>query len=132
MSCLFCAIIAGDIPSRRVYEDELAVALLDINPLKPGHTLVVPRRHSEDVLATRGGLAEISAALVATGRLLRERLGSDGMNILTNVGAVSGQDVFHFHVHLIPRYADDAGMGALLRRVPGIDLDAVHAAIIGR
>jgi histidine triad (HIT) family protein len=129
MDCLFCAIIAGDIPSRRVYEDDRAVAFLDISPWKRGHTLVVPRRHVNDVLAGDEALSEIAPAITATSRLLTERLGADGLNLLSSAGAVAGQEVFHLHVHLVPRYTDDAGLRRLFQRDESIDLDEVFAAI---
>jgi histidine triad (HIT) family protein len=132
MDCLFCAIIAGDIPSRQVYADDAAVAFLDISPWHTGHTLVVPRRHVVDALAQPEALSEISAAINATARLLTERLHAQGMNILINSGAVSGQEVFHLHAHLIPRYAEAPGMAALMERESGIDLDAVHRQILGQ
>ena len=127
--CLFCRIVAGEIPSRRVYEDAAAVAFLDIEPYKPGHTLVVSRRHVPDALADAEVLASLAPAVAATGELLRERLGASGLNIVSNVGADAGQSVFHLHVHLIPRYADDPGFGALVRRAPKADPDAVHARL---
>ncbi len=129
--CIFCRIIAGDIPSRQVYADDTAVAFLDLEPFKQGHTLVVPRAHVTDALADADVLASIAPAVAATGRLLIERLGASGLNVLSNVGEDAGQSVFHLHVHLVPRYADDAGMGAMLRRTPGADLDEVHARITG-
>lgn len=129
MACLFCSIVAGDIPARRVYEDEHAIAFLDIGPWKRGHTLVIPRRHVDDVLDADEALSEIAPAISATGRLLVEKLGADGLNLLSNAGAVSGQEVFHLHVHLVPRYADDPGMRALFDREPSIDLDEVYAAL---
>jgi len=129
MDCLFCAIIAGDIPSRRVYEDDTAVAFLDISPWKRGHTLVVPRRHVDDVLAAGEALTEIAPAISATARLLTARLGSDGLNLLSSAGAVAGQEVFHLHVHLVPRYADDPGLRGLFQRDESIDLDEVFGAI---
>ena len=129
--CIFCRIIAGDIPSRQVYADDTAVAFLDLEPFKQGHTLVVPRAHVTDALADADVLASIAPAETATGRLLIERLGASGLNVLSNVGEDAGQSVFHLHVHLVPRYADDAGMGAMLRRTPGADLDEVHARITG-
>lgn len=129
MACLFCSIVAGNIPARRVYEDEHAIAFLDIGPWKRGHTLVVPRRHVDDVLDADEALSEIAPAISATGRLLVEKLGADGLNLLSNAGAVSGQEVFHLHVHLVPRYADDPGMRALFDRDPSIDLDEVYAAL---
>jgi histidine triad (HIT) family protein len=131
MDCLFCAIIAGEIPSRQVYADEVAVAFLDINPWHSGHTLVVPRRHVEDALAQPEALSEIGASINATGRLLTSRLGAAGLNVLINSGAVAGQEVFHLHAHLIPRYEERPGMAALMAREPDIDLDAVHRRITG-
>lgn len=129
MDCLFCAIVAGDIPSRRVYADQAAVAFLDINPWKRGHTLVLPRRHVTDVLAADEALTEIAPAISATARLLTDRLDADGVNLLSNAGAAAGQEVFHLHVHLVPRYADDPGLRAMTDRVPGIDLDEVAGAL---
>jgi len=128
--CLFCRIVAGEIPSARVYEDADAIAFLDIAPFKRGHTLVVSKRHVPNALADADVLATLAPAVTAVGALLTERLGADGMNILTNVNEVAGQSVFHLHVHLIPRYADDPGFAALVRRAPAADdLDAVRAAL---
>lgn len=129
MNCLFCAIIAGDIPSKPVYADDHAYAFLDINPFTRGHTLVVPRRHVADVLDPDAPLAEIAPAIGAVSRLLVARLGADGLNMLSNAGAVAGQEVFHLHVHLIPRYAARPGLAALTRHEPGVDLDEVAAAL---
>lgn len=131
MDCLFCAIIDGSIPSRRVYADDFAYAFLDINPWHAGHTLVVPRRHVPDVLTAPQALSEIGDAITATGNLLVERLEADGLNVLVNSGAVAGQEVFHLHAHLIPRYAERPGMSALMERDDQIDLDEVHRRLIG-
>ncbi len=130
-ACLFCRIASGELPSRQVYADAAAVAFLDLSPLKRGHTLVVSRRHVADALSDADILASLAPAIAATGRLLTERLGASGLNILTNVGADAGQSVFHLHLHLIPRYADDPGLGALMGPRDGGDLDEVHSAIIG-
>lgn len=131
MACLFCSIVAGDIPSKQVYSDGHAIAFLDINPWKRGHTLVIPRRHVDDVLAVEEALTEIGPAISATARLLTDKLDADGLNLLSNAGAVAGQEVFHLHVHLVPRYADDPGLRTLFDRDPGIELDEVYAAITG-
>ena len=130
MDCLFCAIIAGDIPSKQVYSDDVAVAFLDINPWHRGHTLVVPRRHVSDVLTEPSALGEIADSVTATGALLTQKLGCDGLNVLINSGAVAGQEVFHLHVHLIPRYADAPGMAGLIERDTNIDLDAVYRQLV--
>ena len=126
MSCLFCRIVAGEIPSRIVYSDDVAIAFLDIAPFHPGHTLVIPRRHVDGLLDDPTALAEIAPAISATAALLSERLEADGINLLGNTGAVAGQEVFHLHVHLIPRYADRPGLSQLVVREPEIDSDEVY------
>lgn len=130
--CIFCRIVAGEIPSRRVYEDDAAIAFLDLEPFKKGHTLVVPRTHVPDALADADVLASLAPAVTATGRLLTERLGASGLNVLSSVGADAGQSVHHLHVHLVPRYADDVGLDALLRRTGDADVDATHAELTRR
>lgn len=130
-ACLFCRIIAGEIPSRQVYADHAAVAFLDVVPLKRGHTLVVPRAHVTDAIEAPEVLARIAPAIAAAGALLRARLGASGVNLLSNIGSDAGQSVFHLHVHLIPRYADDPGLAAMVERTTPDDLDAVAAVITG-
>ena len=106
--CLFCKIVAGDLPATRVDEDERTVAFMDINPATRGHLLVVPREHSEDLFEIDA--EDLSACAVAAQRLagrVRERLGADGVNLLNCAGQAAWQTVFHFHVHVIPRYQAD-------------------------
>lgn len=128
--CLFCKIVAGEIPSRQIHADEHSITFLDISPWQEGHALVVPRRHVADALSDDDTLATITPAVVAVGRLLKDKLGATGCNILTNAGADSGQEVFHLHVHVIPRYADNPGISNL-RGVVEVDQDALHARITG-
>lgn len=130
MECLFCSIVAGDIPAMKVLEDDHAVAFLDISPWQAGHTLVVPRRHTVDVLEDDEVLAEIAPLVARTGRLLRRTLGATACNILTNAGADAGQEVFHTHVHVIPRYADSPGIAAIRGTVTEEPSDT-HARIVG-
>lgn len=125
MNCIFCAIVAGDIPSRQVYADDRAIAFLDINPFTRGHTLVIPRRHVDDVLAEDEALTEIAPAISSVSRLLVDKLGADGLNVLSSARSAAGQEVFHLHVHLIPRFSDNPGLAAMTRHQPGIDLDEV-------
>ena len=110
--CIFCAIAAGEIPSCKIWEDDVAVAYLDINPCSPGHTLVVPREHVRGLLDADDALL---AALVPRVRKvaahLKEKLPCDGFNILQNNGACAGQSVFHLHFHIVPR--KDGGPGGL-------------------
>jgi histidine triad (HIT) family protein len=106
--CLFCKIVAGEIPATRVREDERTVAFMDINPATRGHLLVVPRAHAEDLLEV--GEADLAACAAAARELaasVKERLGADGVNLLNSCGRAAWQTVFHFHVHVIPRYAGD-------------------------
>lgn len=133
MDCLFCRIVAGEVPSRQIYTDDAAIAFLDIQPWHRGHALVIPRRHVADLLEQPPALTEIAPAVESTSRLLVDRLGADGLNLLVNTGAVAGQEVFHLHVHLIPRYYDRPGMRRLIDRDPRADedLDALHARITG-
>ena len=132
-SCLFCGIVAGTIPSRQVYSDEHAVAFLDIGPWQRGHSLVVPRRHVPDLLTGAPTLSEIAPAVDTVSRLLVDRLGADGLNLVSSAGAVAGQEVFHLHVHLVPRYAAAPGLARLVE--PAVasesELDAVLAQITG-
>ena len=129
MDCLFCKIIAGDIPSKKVYEDDAAFAFLDISPWQKGHTLVVPKRHSTDVLEDDEVLAEIGHAVARVGRMLKDKLGADACNVVANAGAASGQEVFHTHVHVIPRYADNPGIANMRAEVTA-DLDEVHQTLV--
>jgi histidine triad (HIT) family protein len=106
--CLFCKIVAGEIPSTRVDEDERTVAFMDINPATRGHALVVPREHYRDLHDVP--IDEMAAVMAAAQRLagrVRDRLGADGINLLNSCGPAAWQTVFHFHVHVIPRYNDD-------------------------
>lgn len=129
--CLFCKIIAGDIPSKKVYEDDAAYAFLDISPWQVGHTLVIPRRHTTDALEDDDVLAEIAPAVAKVGRLLKERLGADACNIVSNAGPASGQEVFHTHIHVIPRWADNPGIANMKADVTD-DLDKVWRRVVGR
>ena len=106
--CLFCKIVAGQIPSTKVDEDDLTIAFMDINPATRGHALVVPKRHSADILDVDP--ADLAACALAGQRLARRvvaNLGADGVNLLNCCGADAWQTVFHFHLHVIPRYAND-------------------------
>ncbi|MCR5751524.1 MAG: HIT family protein [Kiritimatiellae bacterium] len=106
--CIFCAIAAGEIPSFKVYEDDVVVAYLDINPVSEGHTLVIPKKHTEGLLDTPD---ETLAAVVARVKLvaahLKKALPCDGFNIAQNNGEVAGQTVKHVHFHIVPRYKGD-------------------------
>ncbi|MDR0990828.1 MAG: HIT domain-containing protein [Propionibacteriaceae bacterium] len=131
--CLFCRIVAGDIPSRQLWSDDRAIAFLDLNPWQLGHSLVIPRRHVVDGRQDTEAWREVAAGLTAVAQLVQDRLGASGVNFLANSGAVAGQEVFHFHVHVIPRYDDNPGMAGLSRRDPqaAADLDGLAARLSG-
>jgi histidine triad (HIT) family protein len=107
--CIFCKIVAGELPASIVDEDERTISLMDISPATRGHALVIPREHSADLLGVGGeDLAAVALAAQGLARRMKERLGADGVNLLNSCGAVAFQTVFHFHVHVIPRYEGDA------------------------
>jgi histidine triad (HIT) family protein len=130
-NCLFCKIISGDLPSRRIYEDDRAVAFLDIGAWHRGHALVVPKRHVPDLITGPGALPEIAPAIDAVARLLMDRLAADGINVLSSTGEAAGQEVFHLHVHVVPRYADEPGLSRLVNAggMSDDELDSVHRQI---
>jgi histidine triad (HIT) family protein len=125
--CLFCGIVAGDVPAQIVDSDEHTVAFMDINPATRGHALVVPRRHAADLGAVDDDdLAAVAAAARRLAARAKERLGADGVNLMNSWGSAAWQTVFHFHVHVIPRYDDDP---LRLPWVPGPgDMDEIKAA----
>ncbi|MDX6670268.1 MAG: histidine triad family protein [Solirubrobacteraceae bacterium] len=106
--CLFCKIVAGELPSTRVDEDDRTVAFMDINPATRGHALVIPREHARDLHEVSAeDLCATMAAAQRLAALARDRLDADGVNLLNSCGRAAWQTVFHFHVHVIPRYDDD-------------------------
>lgn len=108
MSTIFSQIIAGEIPSFKVYEDEYVLAFLDIHPIQPGHTLIVPKTSSESGLSAQPeDLARIMVVAQRIGNALINIIGCEGINFLMNNGAAAGQKIFHTHLHLIPRFTDD-------------------------
>jgi histidine triad (HIT) family protein len=107
--CLFCGIVEGSVPSEQVDSDERTVAFMDINPATRGHALVVPRAHSADLMEIEP--EDLEAAATASQRLARrmkDALGADGINLVNACGEVAFQTVFHFHIHVVPRYRSDS------------------------
>ena len=106
--CLFCGIVAGDVPAQIVDSDEHTVAFMDINPATRGHALVVPRTHSTDLMEISDeDLERTMAAARRLARRIDEALEPDGFNLLNSCRPAAWQTVFHFHVHVVPRYDDD-------------------------
>lgn len=128
--CLFCGILAGDVPSVRVAEDESSYAFMDINPATAGHLLVIPKRHSKDLFEI--GADDLTAVTLAAQRIAKAavaELGADGVNLLNCCGAEAWQTVFHFHLHVIPRYADSEKDSLVPPWKPGVpgDMAAISA-----
>ena len=106
--CLFCMIVAGELPATVIDADERTLAFMDINPATRGHTLVIPRVHSPDLHAIDpDDLAACAQTAQRVAGRARDALGADGVNLLNSTGAAAWQTVFHFHVHVIPRYDGD-------------------------
>lgn len=106
--CIFCKIIAGEIPSSKVYEDEQVLAFLDISQVTPGHTLVVPKEHFRNTLEMdREAAGQLFACIPTIARKVMKATDAKGMNIINNNEVIAGQTVFHTHVHLAPRYTED-------------------------
>ena len=107
-NCIFCKIIAGEIPSVKLYEDDLIYAFLDISPINFGHTLVIPKEHHTSVAtvpeATAGRMFRVGSRL---GVAMRRGLDCDGFNLHLSDGTVAGQVVMHAHLHIVPRWTDD-------------------------
>jgi histidine triad (HIT) family protein len=106
--CIFCKIVAGELPGAVVDEDDHTMAFMDISPATRGHALVIPRRHSRNLLEIQP--EDLTATMLAAQRLaarVTERLGADGVSLLNSCGRAAWQTVFHFHIHVIPRYEDD-------------------------
>jgi histidine triad (HIT) family protein len=119
--CVFCRIVAGELPSTRVHEDDRVIAILDVFPATRGHALVIPRRHAADLvdIAPQDLAACATVTQLLAERALR-RLPADGVTVMQSNGAAAWQTVFHYHVHVIPRYAEDPLMAPW---TPGVRAD---------
>ena len=107
-NCVFCAIVEGEIPSFKVYEDDVVLAYLDINPVSKGHTLVIPKAHTTGLLDTPDEtLAAVISRVKKVAAHIKEILGCGGFNIVQNNGETAGQTVHHVHFHIVPRYDGD-------------------------
>jgi histidine triad (HIT) family protein len=106
--CIFCKIIAGEIPSHKIDEDDKTLAFMDINPWTRGHSLVIPKAHSRNIYdADPEDLAAAVATAQRVAQRMRDRLNCEGINLVQSSEPVAMQTVFHTHVHVIPRYSDD-------------------------
>lgn len=116
-NCIFCKIIAGEIPSHTLYEDEQFKVILDVGPATKGHALILPKDHYANLYElpeeTAADAMKLAKKMMIT---MTDKLNCDGFNVIQNNGEVAGQTVFHFHMHLIPRYKND---GEILKYIAG-------------
>ena len=106
--CIFCSIVSGDIPSHTVYEDENTIAFLDIYPAAPVHVLVVPKVHNKNIFdISEETISKSYVAAKHVAGIIKEKLGNGSVNIIQSNGKDAGQEVFHFHIHVIPREQND-------------------------
>ena len=133
-NCIFCKIAKGEIPSKTLYEDDSFRVIMDISPASKGHSLILPKKHYANIYELDNETA--GEAFVLAKRMagaMTEALGCDGFNILQNNGETAGQTVFHFHMHLIPRYQED-GVGLQMegKGEPDYPLEEVQNAILAK
>src|SRR5690554_1451008 len=106
--CIFCKIVRGEIPSKKIYEDENVYAFLDINPKSKGHTLVIPKKHSANIFEIEeDDLENIIKVVQQLAVHIKEKLDPEGMQIRQNNGEIAGQSVNHLHFHIIPKYTNE-------------------------
>lgn len=127
--CIFCKISVGEIPSKTIYEDELFRVILDIDPATKGHALIIPKQHYDNIYELGDREAcEVFPLAKKMATHMTEKLSCDGFNIVQNNGEVANQTVNHFHLHLIPRYADDVNrekLGWNHTEVSGEEMDEI-------
>ncbi|OCN05207.1 HIT family hydrolase [Erysipelotrichaceae bacterium MTC7] len=125
--CIFCKIIDGEIPSYKVYEDQDVLAFLDISQVTKGHTLVIPKKHYENFVdVDTETMQKVMVVAQDLAKSYMNKLDCTGLNILSNVNEVAGQSVFHFHVHIIPRYHATDDVVIEFKESPEQDLPALQ------
>ena len=132
-NCIFCKIANGEIPSKTLYEDDKFRVILDLGPASKGHALILPKEHYADLYElpeeTAGEVMKLAKKMAAP---MTQRLGCEGFNLVQNNGELAGQTVFHFHMHLIPRYRDDGQkIGWKPQEATQEELEAIRAQITG-
>ncbi|MFA5210890.1 MAG: HIT family protein [Patescibacteria group bacterium] len=128
--CIFCKIINKEIPNYTVYEDDFVLAFLDINPCTKGHTLVIPKKHYENVFVLPDEeLQRITVVAKKIAILLKEKLGAEGINFLNSNGKIAQQEIEHYHMHIIPRYKDNNCKIDFLNKTEEKDFESVIAKI---
>lgn len=130
--CIFCKIINGEIPAFKIYEDNFVLAFLDISQVSEGHTLIIPKKHCENLFdVDQETLTHMSQAVKIVVNLLKEKLGVSDINLINNSGVNAGQTVMHLHFHIIPRKSDDEIDFSFKENEPNFDeLNRIHKKLI--
>ena len=131
-NCIFCKIANHEIPGKTIYEDDICLAFLDLSQTTDGHTLVIPKKHYQNILEVDDDvLSHMIKVTKKIANLLMNKLNANGINILTNANEVAGQTVMHFHLHIIPRYnSNDTISISFTDRSDLIDLDVIKEKIV--
>jgi histidine triad (HIT) family protein len=112
--CIFCKIVNGEVPSAKVFENEHVFAFLDLSQITKGHTLVIPKVHKENIFELTPEIAsKVFEVVPQIANSIKKQFQPEGLNLLNNNGALAGQSVFHYHMHIIPRYGKGDGFGAV-------------------
>ncbi len=133
MDCLFCKIASKEIPASIIYEDDATLGILDIHPRSPGHTMVIPKAHAENILdLPPEAVGPVFTAVKKVTSLLQKALQPDGFTIGVNHGRVSGQTVDHLHIHIMPRWNDDGGgsVHSVVNNPPREGLEEIRMKIL--
>ncbi|MDP3953760.1 MAG: HIT family protein [bacterium] len=131
--CIFCQIVAGEIPAHTIYQDEDTLAFLDINPRAPGHTMIIPKEHHSTILDLPDKLvAPIFGTTQKVTAMLEKGLGTNHFTIGINMGRLSGQEVDHLHIHVVPRFEGDNGgsIHSVVNNPPEESLEEIKEKII--
>jgi len=129
--CVFCSIVQGKIPARKVYEDTMFLAFLDIAPSNPGHILVIPKEHHETLLDLPEAIcSKILEVVKKVASAATKATSAEGFNVMVNNQAVAGQLVFHSHFHIIPRYKRDGLKHWGRKDIPGQEMESIHKKIV--
>ena len=126
MDCIFCKIIKGEIDSAKVYEDQDVIVILDIYPLTKGHCLVIPKNHFDNIFDVKENiLQKIILAAKKISEKIKKSLNVDGINLLQSTGSTAGQAIFHFHLHIIPRYKGDGLVNHFGKKPQRADIEEI-------
>ncbi len=129
--CIFCKIINHEIPGKIVYEDDICLAFLDLSQATDGHTLVIPKKHYDNILDVDSEtLGHMMKVVQIVAKNIENKLGAKGFNIISNMNEIAGQSVHHFHIHIIPRYNQDEGFKAIYSdRSDEVDLEDIYTKL---